>query len=88
LVKVNTGRSKMLSGTVVEDVRRELPWREGGWSSPVTVPYAGEYELQQSVSLTNVRPRSDPSSQPLITPGANPTMDGGWPYTLTISPKP
>ena len=30
--------------------------------------------LQQSVSLTSVRPRSGPSSPPLITPGANPTM--------------
>jgi len=32
----DTGRSMMLSGAV-EDVRRVLPWRGGGWSSPVTV---------------------------------------------------
>jgi|AntAceMinimDraft_5_1070358.scaffolds.fasta_scaffold04431_4 hypothetical protein len=30
LVKVNTGRSMMLSGAVVEFVRRALPWRVSG----------------------------------------------------------
>jgi len=34
----DTGRSMMLSGAV-EDLRRALPWRGGGWSSPVTVSY-------------------------------------------------
>jgi hypothetical protein len=29
LMKVYTGRSMMLSGAVVEDVRRALPWRGG-----------------------------------------------------------
>jgi len=28
--------------------------------------------------LTSGRPRSGPSSPPLITPGANPTNDGRW----------
>ena len=30
LVKVNAGRSMMLSWAVVEGVRRALPWRGGG----------------------------------------------------------
>jgi len=56
LVKVYTGRSMTLSGAAVEDVRRALPWRGGGWSSPVTVPY----QMWHSLTCVEARTHSGP----------------------------